>query len=253
MSCLWRSEQRPGKGEMRYKRCWDKSDDDSQNMSRIPVWTVSTYQSTQHQSRQHPWRHEALDMPTIYSTRLFVPSAVTKLPFEDFSSANRELLILDCEWSPKDAVVHVCANHITSCPNIMATKKHLPNSPVFSTTITFSWHVHSSRVLFLFCTILTGEPFQNLCFPFASVFLPTAAEGWMLFLFMSHELVFWKGGYFSCLQLWNDSISLTKCLATRQQTRWASKAFSGGKFLLLLEATSEAGSACPSQHKRKIF
>ena len=111
-------------------------------------------------------------------------------------------------------------------------------------------------MLFLCYTILAGEPLQNLCYPIACIFLPTAAEGWVLILFMSHELVFWKWWYFNRLQLWNASISLTKCLGTSQQTRWTSKAFRGGKFLPLLETAADppqedAGSACSSQHRKK--
>lgn len=35
-------------------------------------------------------------------------------------------------------------------------------------------------------------------FPFACVILPAAAEGQVLFLFMSHELVFWKWWHCNC-------------------------------------------------------
>lgn len=57
-----------------------------------PYGLRCTSQSTQHQSQQHPRRHEAFDVPNIYNIQLFAPSAVSKLPVEDGSSANRKAI-----------------------------------------------------------------------------------------------------------------------------------------------------------------
>lgn len=102
-----------------------------------PCGPRSTYQSAQHQSQQRLQRREAFNVPSISNTRLF---ALSKLPFEDGSSARKKVIahfrvLTEALKKPRYTVRALC-------PNIVATNKLHPNSPVFSTLIIFSQHTH---------------------------------------------------------------------------------------------------------------